>query len=212
MATTVEAPRAAEALGAGPVPLDAAATGIVVRVRGSVVDVEFADGVLPALSEALVVEWDGAYRLLIEVEEHLDPHTVRTVAMQNTAGLRRGCAARKTGGPIRVPVGETVLGRLINVVGEPIDGLGAFASNVPQWPIHRAAPAFSHQDPAREVFQTGMKVIDLLAPLAKGGKAGMFGGAGVGKTVLITELIRTTVENYSGISVFAGIGERLRRA
>ena len=130
--------------------------------------------------------------------------------MQNTAGLRRGCAVRKTGAPISIPVGEQVLGRLINVVGEPIDGLGAFASTVPHWPIHRAGPVFSRQDPAREVFQTGMKVIDLLAPLAKGGKAGMFGGAGVGKTVLITELIRTTVENYSGISVFAGIGERSR--
>ena len=188
----------------------AAATGLVVRVRGSVLDVEFSDGALPFLDEALIVNWDGAYPLLIEVEEHLDPHTVRAVAMQNTAGLRRGCAVRKTGGPISVPVGEKVLGRLINVVGEPIDGLGAFASDIPRWPIHRAAPVFSRQDPSREVFQTGIKVIDLLAPLAKGGKAGMFGGAGVGKTVLITELIRTTVEKYAGISVFAGIGERSR--
>ena len=110
--------------------------------------------------------------------------------------------------PICVPVGERVLGRLMNAVGEPIDDRGPFAADVPRWPIHRAAPTFSHQDSTREVFQTGIKVIDLLAPLAKGGKAGMFGGAGVGKTVLITELIRTTVEKYSGISVFAGIGER----
>jgi F-type H+/Na+-transporting ATPase subunit beta len=210
MTRVVEEPPDSDVSGLGVAPKEAAAVGIVVRVRGSVVDVEFADGALPALSEALVIEWDGSYRLLIEVEGHLDPHTVRTVAMQNTAGLRRGCAVRKTGGPISVPVGEKVLGRLINVVGEPIDGLGDFASTVPRWPIHRAGPAFSRQDPAREVFQTGMKVIDLLAPLAKGGKAGMFGGAGVGKTVLITELIRTTVENYSGISVFAGIGERSR--
>ncbi|HVB82379.1 MAG TPA: F0F1 ATP synthase subunit beta [Candidatus Binataceae bacterium] len=182
----------------------------MVRVRGSVVDVEFSDGALPALTEALAVQWDGAYPLLLEVEEHLDGRTVRAVAMQNTAGLGRGCAVRKTGSPISVPVGEAVLGRLINAVGEPIDDLGAFASGVPRWPIHRAAPSFSRQDSTREVFQTGIKVIDLLAPLARGGKAGMFGGAGVGKTVLITELIRTTVEKYSGISVFAGIGERSR--
>jgi F-type H+/Na+-transporting ATPase subunit beta len=195
---------------AGTPKSEVAATGLVVRVRGSVVDVEFSDGALPALSEALIIEWAGAYPLLIEVEEHLDPHTVRAVAMQNTAGLSRGCAVRKTGGPISVPVGEKVLGRLINAVGEPIDALGAFASDVPRWPIHRAAPAFSRQEPTREVFQTGIKVIDLLAPLVRGGKAGMFGGAGVGKTVLITELIRTTVEKYSGISVFAGIGERSR--
>jgi F-type H+/Na+-transporting ATPase subunit beta len=186
------------------------ATGLVVRVRGSVIDVEFPDGALPALYEALVVEWDGPYPLLIETEDHLDPHTVRAVAMQNTAGLYRGCAVRKTGSPISVPVGEQVLGRLINAVGEPIDGAGAFGSDVPRWSIHRAAPPFNRQDPTRQVFQTGIKVIDLLAPLANGGKAGMFGGAGVGKTVLITELIRTTVEKYSGISVFAGIGERSR--
>ena len=189
---------------------DASRAGMVVRVRGSVVDVEFSDGALPSLTEALAVEWDGAYPLLLEVEEHLDPHTVRAVAMQNTAGLRRGCAVRKTGGPITVPVGESVLGRLIDAVGEPIDSLGRFGAEVPRWPIHRSAPPFSRQDPAREVFQTGIKVIDLLAPLARGGKAGMFGGAGVGKTVLITELIRTTVEKYSGISVFAGVGERSR--
>ena len=189
---------------------EAEVAGLVVRVRGSVVDVEFSDGALPALSEALIIEWQGAHPLLIEVQEHLDPHTVRAVAMQNTAGLSRGCAVRKTGGPISVPVGEKVLGRLINAIGEPIDALGAFASDVPRWPIHRAAPAFSRQEPTREVFQTGIKVIDLLAPLVRGGKAGMFGGAGVGKTVLITELIRTTAEKYSGISVFAGIGERSR--
>jgi F-type H+/Na+-transporting ATPase subunit beta len=184
--------------------------GVVVRVRGSVVDVEFSGGALPALMEALSVEWDKAFPLLMEVEVHLDPHTVRAVAMRNTAGLYRGAVVRKSGAPISVPVGEQVLGRLINVVGEPLDELGHFASDVPRWPIHRAAPAFRRQDPAREVFQSGIKVIDLLAPLAKGGKAGMFGGAGVGKTVLITELIRTTVEKYSGISVFAGIGERSR--
>jgi F-type H+/Na+-transporting ATPase subunit beta len=175
-----------------------------------VVDVKFSYCAPPALKEALVVETHEEPPVLIEVEEHLDPHTIRAVAMRNTAGLQRGMTARKSGQPISVPVGEKVLGRLINVVGEPIDGLPPFASDVPRWPIHRAAPAFSRQDPAREVFQSGIKVIDLLAPLAKGGKAGMFGGAGVGKTVLVTELIRTTVEKYSGISVFAGIGERSR--
>lgn len=188
---------------------EAAIEGIVVRVRGSAVDVEFLDGGLPSLNEALIVECGGV-PLLLEVQDHVDRHTIRAVAMQSTAGLRRGAAVRKSGGPILVPVGEKVLGRLINVVGEPIDELGIFASDVPRSPIHRDAPVFSRQDPSREVFQTGIKVIDLLAPLARGGKAGMFGGAGVGKTVLITELIRTTVEKYAGISVFAGIGERSR--
>jgi len=190
-------------------PIGSQTTGTVVRVRGSVVDVEFS-GPLPFLSEALLIDRQGAPRLVIEVHEHLDGHAIRGVAMQNTAGLARGARVRRSGGPITVPVGESVLGRLINVVGEPVDGLAPFPSEVPRWPIHRPAPAFSRQDPSREVFHTGIKVIDLLAPLARGGKAGMFGGAGVGKTVLITELIRTTVENYSGISVFAGIGERSR--
>src|SRR5579875_2419738 len=189
---------------------DGQADGIVVRVRGSVVDVEFATGALPAIADALIVQWDGGFPLLLEVQDHLDRHTVRTVAMQNTAGLRRGTAVRSSGSPITVPVGEQVLGRLINVVGEPTDELGAFAADVPRWPTQRAAPPLIRQDPTREVFHTGIKVIDLLAPLAKGGKAGMFGGAGVGKTVLITELIRTTVAKYAGISVFAGIGERSR--
>ena len=130
--------------------------------------------------------------------------------MENTAGLRRGARAWRTGGPIQVPVGEKVLGRLINVLGDPIDRLGAFEPDIERWPIHRASPSISRQDHTREVFHTGIKVIDLLAPLARGGKAGMFGGAGVGKTVLIMELIRSTVEKYSGISVFAGVGERSR--
>jgi F-type H+/Na+-transporting ATPase subunit beta len=191
-------------------PPDGVVRGAVVRVRGSVVDVEFPSGPLPALTEALLVDRGDGTSLLLEVQDHVNPNTVRAVAMQSTAGLRRGAAVGKTGGSITVPVGEQVLGRLINVVGRPIDELGEFASDAPRWPIHRTAPPFSRQDPAREVFETGIKVIDLLAPLAKGGKAGMFGGAGVGKTVLITELIRTTVEHYSGISVFAGIGERSR--
>ena len=169
--------RSGEQMAAGAPDSADVIAGAVVRVRGSVVDVAFAAGGLPALNEALVAEGGGGVALLIEVQDHLDRHTIRAVAMQNTAGLRRGAAVRKTGGPITVPVGEQVLGRLINVVGEPIDELGAFAADVPRWPIHRAAPVFSRQDPAREVFETGIKVIDLLAPLARGGKAGLFGGA-----------------------------------
>jgi F-type H+/Na+-transporting ATPase subunit beta len=186
------------------------AVGGVTRIRGSVVDVEFPPERLPGINDALQVESDGGACLVVEVQEHLDRRTVRGVAMENTAGLRRGAVARQSGGPIQVPVGEKVLGRLINVIGSPIDGLGAFESDIERWPIHRISPSISRQDHKREVFQTGIKVADLLAPLARGGKAGMFGGAGVGKTVLIMELIRTTVEKYAGISVFAGVGERSR--
>jgi F-type H+/Na+-transporting ATPase subunit beta len=184
--------------------------GTVTRIRGSVIDVEFPSERLPRINDALLVQSDAEARLVIEVQEHLDRRTIRGVAMENTAGLRRGAAARQTGGPIQVPVGEKVLGRLINVIGSPIDRLGPFDADIKRWPIHRDSPSISRQDHKREVFRTGIKVADLLAPLARGGKAGMFGGAGVGKTVLIMELIRTTVEKYSGISVFAGVGERSR--
>jgi F-type H+-transporting ATPase subunit beta len=184
--------------------------GAVTRIRGSVVDVDFPSEKLPPINDALIVESQGDARLVVEVQEHLDQHTVRGVAMENTAGLSRGVAVRPTGGPLQVPVGEKMLGRLINVLGAPIDRLGAFDANVMRWPIHRSSPSINRQDHQRMVFRTGIKVIDLLAPLAKGGKAGMFGGAGVGKTVLIMELIRSTVQDYSGISVFAGIGERSR--
>ncbi|MGA7762721.1 MAG: F0F1 ATP synthase subunit beta, partial [Candidatus Binataceae bacterium] len=188
-----------------------ASSATVVRVRGSVIDVEFPAGMLlPPINEALIVKWDGGWPLLVEVQEHLDLHTVRAVALQSTAGLRRGTAVNRTGGPIRVPVGEKVLGRLIDAIGNPIDGGNRFADDMLRKPIHGAAPPLTSQSSRRELFHTGIKVIDLLAPLAAGGKAGMFGGAGVGKTVLIMELIRTTVETYSGISVFAGIGERSR--
>jgi F-type H+-transporting ATPase subunit beta len=184
--------------------------GAVSRIRGSVVDVEFPSEQLPPINEALLAESDGETRVVVEVQEHLDRRTLRGVAMENTAGLRRGAVVCRTGSPIRVPVGEKVLGRLINVIGAPIDRLGPFGPEIERWPIHRGSPSMSHQGHTREVFRTGIKVVDLLAPLAKGGKAGMFGGAGVGKTVLIMELIRSTVEKYSGISVFAGIGERSR--
>jgi F-type H+/Na+-transporting ATPase subunit beta len=184
--------------------------GAVTRIRGSVVDVEFPSGRLPPINDSIIVESDGDARLVVEVQEHLDRRTVRGVAMENTAGLCRGALVRQTGGPMLVPVGEKVLGRLINVMGFPIDRLGAFEAGVKRWPIHRGSPLISRQDHKREVFRTGIKVADLLAPLARGGKAGMFGGAGVGKTVLIMELIRSTAEKYSGISVFAGVGERSR--
>ncbi len=184
--------------------------GFVTRVRGSVIDVEFSSGSLPPIDDAIAVELNSDLRLIVEVQEHLDRRTVRAVAMENPSGLRRGANAHQTGGPITVPVGEPVLGRLINATGDPIDRLGPFGAAVDRWPIHRNSPPISRQDHKREVFRTGIKVVDLLAPLARGGKAGMFGGAGVGKTVLIMELIRSTVEKYSGISVFAGIGERSR--
>jgi len=191
-------------------PTSEKSSGTVTRIRGSVIDVEFSSQRLPAINDALLVESDGGTRLVVEVQEHLDRRTVRGVAMENTAGLRRGAPVWQTGGPILVPVGEEMLGRLVNVTGNPIDRLGPFAADIKRWPIHRDSPSISRQDHQREVFRTGIKVVDLLAPLAKGGKAGMFGGAGVGKTVLIMELIRSTVEKYSGISVFAGIGERSR--
>jgi len=184
--------------------------GTIVSVRGSVVDVAFADGRLPPIDHALSVDWDGPHRLILEVQQHRDARLVRTVAMQGTAGLSRGTKAIATGGPIRVPVGEAVLGRIVNVVGDPVDGLGAFPADTPLRAIHRDAPRLEALDRSIEPFLTGIKVIDVLAPLVKGGKAAMFGGAGVGKTVLIMEIIRAVVERHAGISVFAGIGERSR--
>lgn len=185
-------------------------SGRVFAVSGSVVDIAFPADALPSINNALEVQWDGPHRLIVEVQQHVDTHTVRGVAMQETAGLQCGVPVRDTGAPIRVPTGEAVLGRLINVVGDPIDHGPAFGPEVPRAPIHHAAPKLSEQRAGSDLFLTGIKVIDLLAPLARGGKAAMFGGAGVGKTVLIMELIRTTVERYAGISVFAGIGERSR--
>jgi F-type H+-transporting ATPase subunit beta len=186
------------------------ALGRVTSASGSVVDVAFSAGALPPINTALEVQWDGPHRLIVEVQQHLDPHTIRGVAMEETAGLRNGLNVRDTGAPIRVPTGEAVLGRLINVIGDPIDHGPAFDAQVPRVPIHHKPPKLSEQRGGRDLFLTDIKMIDLLAPLARGGKAGMFGGAGVGKTVLIMELIRTTVERYAGISVFAGIGERSR--
>ncbi len=189
---------------------DEAGAGEVTAIHGSVVDVRFPEAPLPGVNAAIAIASDGPAPLIAEVQQHLDAATVRSVALGNTAGLRRGAAARALGGPIRVPVGEAVLGRLLDATGEPADRGPPLPVGTPRRPIHAAAPALARLGAAQEIFHTGIKVIDLLAPLVKGGKAAMFGGAGVGKTVLIMELIRTTVERHAGISVFAGIGERSR--
>ena len=186
------------------------ATGKVFRVRGSVVDVEFPQELLPRTNEALRVTTDDGRSLVLEVQQHLDPHRVRAVALAFTEGLRRGAPVEATGAPISVPVGDNVLGRLVDVLGDPIDRLPPLPRDTPRRPIHRAAPSLAVQAHTREVFETGVKIIDLLTPLARGGKAGLFGGAGVGKTVLLTELIRATVQRHQGIAVFAGVGERSR--
>ena len=169
--------------------------GRVVAVRGSVVDVAFAEHDLPDIHEAVEIKWDQPGRPVAEVQQHLDPATVRTVALGGTAELRRGTAVYRTRAPISVPVGEAVLGRLVDALGEPGDHGPPFGPAVPRWPIHRPAPRLADQSPQRELFETGIKVIDLLAPLAQGGKAAMFGGAGVGKTVLVMELIHAMVAN-----------------
>jgi len=184
--------------------------GIVEAIRGSVLDVSFRDGSLPALTEALEIESRDGRRLVAEVQSHADPQTVRAVALEATSGLCRGARVRRRGGPIAVPVGDAVLGRVLNVLGEAIDGGAPIDEAVPRAPIHRPSPSIKDQSAKRDMLETGIKVIDLLAPLVRGGKAGMFGGAGVGKTVLVMELIRSTAENQRGLSVFAGIGERSR--
>ncbi|MBI1219539.1 MAG: F0F1 ATP synthase subunit beta [Rhodobacteraceae bacterium] len=191
-------------------PDQTAATGRVVLVDGSVVDVAFADGALPPVNDALRVESGHGAVVLLEVHQHLDPVTVRAVALQETAGLCCGMVVEATGSPVRVPTGPAVLGRMIDVTGRPVDAGAPFPADAPRRPIHRAAPAFASQRGGVELFLTGIKVIDLLAPLARGSKGAMFGGAGVGKTVLIMELIRATAEKHGGLSVFAGIGERSR--
>ena len=185
------------------------ANGIVKQIIGPVVDIEFANGDLPAILNAVEIQRENGQRLVLETALHLGDKVVRTVAMDTTDGLVRGMSATDTGAPISVPVGQAVLGRLLNVVGDEIDGKGEVKSEV-KWPIHRAAPEFANLSGATEVLETGIKVIDLLEPYAKGGKIGLFGGAGVGKTVLIMELINNIAKGHSGLSVFAGVGERTR--
>jgi F-type H+-transporting ATPase subunit beta len=186
----------------------APATGRVIAITGPVIDIEFPQGQLPAIFNAVEVKRPGE-SLVCEVQQHLGNNWVRTVAMTTTDGLARGVEAVDTGGPISVPVGPGTLGRVFNVLGEPIDEKGP-VEYTERYPIHRAAPTFEEQTTATEVFETGMKVIDLIAPFAKGGKVGVFGGAGVGKTVIIQELIRNVAEEHGGYSVFSGVGERSR--
>lgn len=185
--------------------------GKVIQVMGPVVDVEF-DGYLPEINEAIdvVLADANADRLVLEVAAHIGDSRVRTIAMDMTEGLTRGQECNATGGPIKVPVGEAVLGRIFNVIGEPVDEGEAVPADTPRWSIHRDAPAFEEQSTKTEMFETGIKVVDLLAPYSKGGKVGLFGGAGVGKTVIIMELIHNVAFKHSGYSVFAGVGERTR--
>ena len=181
--------------------------GKITQIIGAVVDVKF-DGDLPEILSALECK-NGDNRLVLEVAQHLGESTVRTIAMDATEGLKRGDEVTATGAPIQVPVGPETLGRIINVIGEPIDEKGEVKTKE-KWPIHRAAPEFSDQSTETEILVTGIKVVDLLAPYAKGGKIGLFGGAGVGKTVLIMELINNVAKAHGGFSVFAGVGERTR--
>jgi len=183
--------------------------GVVTQVLGAVVDVAFPPESLPNIYDAIRVPRDGAEDLVLEVQQHLGSDQVRTVAMDATDGLARGQVAYATGLPIQVPVGEAVLGRIFNVLGQPVDGKPA-PVDAPRQPIHRSAPPFEEQSTAIEMFETGIKVIDLIAPFREGGKAGIFGGAGTGKTVIIMELIRSIATEHSGFSVFAGVGERTR--
>jgi len=183
--------------------------GAVVEIQGAVVDCAFPAGQLPEIYEAIEVDRGTSEPLVLEVERHLGGQVVRTVAMDATEGLKRGAPAYGTGGPIMVPVGEGTLGRMFNVLGRPVDGKGAVQTDL-RYPIHRPAPSFEEQSRKVEVFETGLKVIDLIAPFTKGGKTGIFGGAGVGKTIIIQELIRSIATVHQGNSVFAGIGERTR--
>ncbi len=183
--------------------------GRVLQILGGVVDVEFPPEKLPEIYEAIEAPRTGATPLVLEVQKHLGNNAVRTVAMDATDGLQRGVPAFATGAPIMVPVGSESLGRIFNVLGEPVDSLGPVDAKL-RYPIHRAAPPFSDQSTRVDVFETGVKVIDLIAPFTKGGKTGIFGGAGVGKTVVIMELIRSIAVEHQGNSVFAGVGERTR--
>ena len=181
--------------------------GIVRRVIGPVVDVQFPSGKLPDIYNAIEIQHEGR-KIVMEAVQHLGDNSVRCISLFSTDGISRGCAAVDTGSPITMPVGEATLGRMFNVIGEPIDGKGEVKAE--RMPIHRQAPAFTEITPATDMLETGIKVIDLLAPYAKGGKIGLFGGAGVGKTVLIQELIRNVAYEHGGYSVFAGVGERSR--
>ena len=182
--------------------------GKIIRVAGPVVDVQFTAGRLPALQEALTVTAEGTERTM-EVTQHVNETTVRCIMLSASEGLGKGMTVNALGHGLTAPVGEATLGRMFDPLGRPIDGKGS-VDDVPHWPIHRKAPSFAEQKPATEILETGIKVIDLLAPYAKGGKIGLFGGAGVGKTVLIQELIYNIATEHNGYSVFTGVGERTR--
>jgi F-type H+-transporting ATPase subunit beta len=188
--------------------------GKIVQIIGPVLDVAFDPERMPDLYTALEVKTEGngqpAMRVIAEVQQHIGRNQVRAVAMSSTDGLTRGIDVLDTGGPITVPVGEAVLGRVLNVIGEPVDELKPIPDDVERWPIHRQPPLFTSLEPKTEVFETGIKVIDLIAPFVKGGKIGLFGGAGVGKTVIIMELINNVQKGHGGRSVFCGVGERTR--
>src|SRR4051794_19242691 len=189
-------------------------TGKVIQIAGPAVDVQFSDKQLPPIYQALLVTSDGftvpsPIKVTLEVQQHLGEGRVRCVAMQATDGMVRGMKVIDLGGPISVPVGRETLGRVMNVIGEPVDNLGP-VNATKRMPIHRQAPAFDEQSTRAEMFETGIKVIDLIQPFLKGGKIGLFGGAGVGKTVVIMELINNVAKNHGGYSVFAGVGERTR--
>jgi len=182
-------------------------TGKIVQIVGVVIDVEFDNGKIPAIYDAMLIEHNGK-TITLEVAQHLDEHTVRSIALSSTDGLKRGQEVKATGSPIQVPVGEETQGRMFNVTGDPIDGKPAPTGKKAS--IHREAPSLAEQSNKTEVLETGIKVVDLIAPVTKGGKVGLFAGAGVGKTVLITELINNIAKFHSGNSVFAGVGERTR--
>jgi F-type H+-transporting ATPase subunit beta len=183
-------------------------SGKIIQIMGPVVDVQFEE-YLPAINEAIEVQ-NTKDRLVLEVAAHIGDNKVRTISMDMTEGIKRGAVCVATGEPIKVPVGEEVLGRIFNVIGEPVDDGPAVSKDTPRWSIHRDPPTFEEQSTSTEMFETGIKVVDLLAPYAKGGKIGLFGGAGVGKTVIIMELIHNVAFKHDGYSVFAGVGERTR--
>jgi F-type H+-transporting ATPase subunit beta len=187
----------------------AKAIGRVAQILGGVVDVEFPEGQTPEIYEAIEIEREGKEPLVLEVQKNMGDNWVRTVSMDSTDGLQRGVSAVATGAPIQVPVGPATLGRIFNVLGKPVDEKGPIEAAT-YYPIHRPAPPYSEQSTRVEIFETGVKVIDLIAPFTKGGKTGIFGGAGTGKTIIIQELIRSVVSVHKGNSVFAGVGERTR--
>ncbi len=185
-------------------------TGTVVQVIGAVVDVEFPQDAVPQVYDALKITGEGACKgLVLEVQQQLGGGVVRTIAMGSSDGLRRGIEVENSGSPISVPVGAATLGRIMNVLGEPVDEAGAIGEDE-RYIIHRDAPSYEEQSNTTELLETGIKVIDLVCPFAKGGKVGLFGGAGVGKTVNMMELINNIAKAHSGLSVFAGVGERTR--